>query len=208
MKFLTVICLFIASTLSTFGQTKMSPTEVSQFKKSVETEAKKAQSILADFEEDKHVKVLKNSSQATGVFKYKNNQLLWQYNAPKKSALLFSGNKLSMKNDKGRSTTIDLNKNKRFKQLQQLMVGSYTGNIFDETNFTINYYKDSNKKWAVLTPKTKDMSKYIKEVTFWFKNGENRVSEIKIKESNDDYSLIKLKNVKVNATINDSELKL
>lgn len=208
MKQWAHLCLMFIYSMTSFAQTKMTTSEISQLKKAVQTEAQKAKTITADFEEAKYVKVLKNSTKSTGVFKFKNNQLLWQYQSPKKSAMLFSGNKLTMKNDKGKASTIDLNKNKRFKQLQQLMLGSYTGNIFDETTFSIEYFKDATQKWAVLKPKSKDMSKYIKEVTFWFKNGENTVSEIKIMESSNDYSIIKLKNKKINATINDSEFKL
>src|SRR5690554_7773988 len=59
----------------------------------------------------------------------------------------------------------------------------------DVCSSDLNYFKDTTQKWAVLTPKSKDMGKHIKEVTFWFKNGENAVSEIKIVENNDDYSV-------------------
>lgn len=205
-----IIVLFIGmmTSLTAVAQTKMTKAEVAVFKQAVETEAKQMKSLASDFEETKHVKVLKNSSKSTGIFRYKNDKLLWQYNAPKKSALLFLGNKMTMKNDKGRVSTIDLNKNKRFRQLQQLMMASYNGTVFDEDNFTINYFKDSMQKWAVLTPRSKDMGKHIKEVTFWFKNGEHSVSEIKIVENNDDYSVIKLMNRKINESINDNVFQL
>lgn len=208
MKHFALFVLLVTGIFISHAQTKMTHTEISQFKKAVQTEAQKTKTIRADFEEAKYVKVLKNSSKSSGVFKFKNDQLLWQYQTPKKNALLFAANKMKIKNEKGKVSSIDLTKNKRFKQLQQLMVGSYNGNIFDETNFTIEYYKDATTKWAVLKPKSKDMSKHIKEVTFWFKNGENTVSEIKIKENNDDYSIITLKNKKFNAIINDSEFQL
>ncbi len=205
-----IIVLFIGmmTSLTAVAQTKMTKAEVAVFKQAVETEAKKMTSLASDFEETKYVKVLKNSSKSTGIFRYKNDKLLWQYNAPKKSALLFLGNKMTMKSDKGRISTIDLNKNKRFRQLQQLMMASYNGTVFDEDNFTINYFKDTTQKWAVLTPKSKDMGKHIKEVTFWFKNGENAVSEIKIVENNDDYSVIRLMNRKINETISDNVFQL
>lgn len=208
MKKLACLFLLVSTSLTTFAQTKMSSTEIATFKKAIQSQANKMQSIVADFEEAKHIKVLKNSTKSTGIFKYKKDQLLWQYQAPKKTALLFSSNKLSMKNEKQKVTTIDLAKNKRFKQLQQLMLGSYNGNLFDEEHFSIEYYKDNTKKWAILRPKTKDMSKYIKEVVLWFKNEENTVSEIKITESNDDFSIIKIFNKKINVFINDSEFRL
>src|SRR5690606_20237909 len=170
MKKMIMLFIGMMSSLTIVAQTKMTEAEVAGFKQTVETEAKKMKSLSADFEEIKYIKVLKDNTVSKGIFRYKNSKLLWQYNAPKKSTLLFLGNKMTMKNDKGKTSTIDLNKNKRFRQLQQLMMASYNGTVFDENNFTINYFKDAVQKWAVLTPKSKDMGKHIKEVTFWFKN--------------------------------------
>ena len=52
------------------------------------------------------------------------------------------------------------------------------------------------------------MAKHIKEVTLTFKNNEETVSEIKIVESSNDYSIIKLKNKKLNTVIGDSVFTL
>lgn len=207
MKQSILILLIFASTFA-FGQTKMTSAEITSFKKEVQSQADKTTSIAADFEETKHVSVLKNASTASGIFRFKGEKLLWQYNAPKKSAMLFNKQQLKIKNEKGKVTSIDLNKNKRFKQLQQLMMGSYNGNLLDEESFDIVYFKNGPTKTAVLKPKSKDMSKHIKEVTLTFKNNEETVSEIKITESSDDYSVIKLKNKKLNASISDSTFQL
>lgn len=200
--------LMLLATSFGFSQTQMSATEVASFKKEVKNQADKTTSITADFEETKHVSVLKNASTSLGIFRFKGEKLLWQYNTPKKNAMLFNKDNLKIKNEKGKVTSIDLNKNKRFKQLQQLMVGSYTGNLFDENSFNITYFKNGTTRFAVLKPKSKDMSKHIKEVTLTFLNNEETVSEIKIVESSNDYSVIKLKNKKLNATINESVFQL
>ncbi|MBA5792100.1 outer membrane lipoprotein carrier protein LolA [Flavobacterium sp. xlx-214] len=202
---LGLICLVSSFAIA---QTKMTTTEAAAFKKEVQSEAGKTTSITADFEETKHVSVLKNASTSTGIFRFKGEKLLWQYNAPKKSAMLFNKQNLKIKSEKGKISTIDLNKNKRFKQLQQLMMGSYTGNLFDETSFDITYFKNGTTRFAVLKPKSKDMSKHIKEVTLTFKNNEGTVSEIKIVESSNDYSVIKLKNKKLNTALSDSVFQL
>ena len=199
--------LFFTCTMG-FSQTQMTASEATVFKKEVKNQATKTTSIAADFEETKHVSVLKNASTSNGIFRFKGDKLLWQYNAPKKTAMLFSGQTLKIKNDKGKITTFDLNKNKRFKQLQQLMMGSYTGNLFDENTFNITYFKTGTTRFAVLKPKNKDMSKHIKEIMLTFLNNENTVSEIKIVESSNDYSVIKLKNKKLNTTISESVFQL
>ena len=191
-----------------FSQTEMTGAEVAIFKKEIQNKAKKTTSITADFQETKHVSVLKNASVATGIFRLKGEKLLWQYNEPKKNAMLFIKNQLKIKNDKGKVTTIDLTKNRRFRQLQQLMVGSYNGDLFDEQAFDIAYFKKSSEKIAVLKPKNKNMSKHMKEVVLTFKNNEQTVSEIKIVESSNDYSVITLKNKKLNVAINENVFQL
>lgn len=207
MKNIFLGILFLTCSIG-FSQTQMSASEVASFKKEVQNQADKTTSITADFEETKHVSVLKNASKSTGILRFKGEKLLWQYNAPKKTAMLFNKDILKIKNEKGRITSINLTKNKRFKQLQQLMVGSYTGNLFDEKSFNITYFKNGTTRFAVLKPKSKDMSKHIKEVTLTFLNNEDTVSEIKIVESSNDYSLIKLKNKKLNTALSDSVFQL
>ncbi|SFN19125.1 outer membrane lipoprotein carrier protein [Paenimyroides ummariense] len=207
MKNIFLGIFFFASVLG-FSQTQMSANEVTSFKKEVQNQAGKTTSITADFEETKHVSVLKNASKSSGILRFKGEKLLWQYNVPKKNAMLFNKNSLKIKNEKGKITSFDLNKSKRFKQLQQLMVGSYTGNLFDEKSFNITYFKNGTTRFAVLKPKSKDMSKHIKEVTLTFLNNEDTVSEIKIVESSNDYSVIKLKNKKLNTALGDSVFQL
>lgn len=207
MKNIFLGILFFTCSLG-FSQTQMTAGEVTTFKREIANQADKTTSITADFEETKHVSVLKNASKASGIFRFKGEKLLWQYNAPKKNAMLFIKNQLKIKNDKGKVTTIDLTKNRRFRQLQQLMVGSYNGDLFDEQAFDIAYFKKSSEKIAVLKPKNKNMSKHIKEVVLTFKNNEQTVSEIKIVESSNDYSVITLKNKKLNVAINENVFQL
>ena len=88
------------------------------------------------------------------------------------------------------------------------MVGQLYRNLFDEKSFNIAYFKNGTTRFAVLKPKSKNMSKHIKEVTLTFKNNEDTVSEIKIVESSNDYSVIKLKNKKLNTAINENVFQL
>ena len=86
-----------------FSQTQMSATEEASFKKEVKNQADKTTSITADFEETKHVSVLKNASTSSGIFRFKGEKLLWQLpNTPKKNAMLFNKDNLKIKNEKGK----------------------------------------------------------------------------------------------------------
>ncbi len=202
------IFLFILLGGNCLAQTKMSSSEISDFRQQVKNQSQKIKSISADFEEQKYVSVLKNAVQSSGIFRYKDDKILWQYKTPKKQVMLFNKNNLVLQNDKGKTSTIDLTKNKRFQHIQKLMVGSYTGNLFDEDTFNITYNKSKSKNIVVLIPKGKDMAKYIKEVELTFNNNEYTVSTIKIVDASGDYSLIKLLNKKINSPIDESEFRI
>ncbi len=203
---LFTVLLIWGSTLQ--AQTKMSATEASSFKQKVEKQAQSTNSITADFDASKQVSVLKQPSTNSGKFRLKGNKLLWKYDAPQQNAMLFDQDKLYMRDEKGKKSTIDLNKNRRFRQLQSLMTETNKGNVFDEANFIIQFFKTNADKIAILTPKNKDMARFIKEVVLTFKANEYSVSEIKIVEKTDDYTVFKLKNKKFNSNIPDSEFKL
>ncbi|WP_293931726.1 LolA family protein [Sphingobacterium sp. UBA6645] len=202
------IISFLLITVTSFAQTKMSTAEAATFKSNVEKQAQKISSITANFEASKYVSVLKKPVNSTGIFRLKGKKLLWRYDAPQQNAMLFDQDKLYMKDEKGKKSTIDLNKNRRFRQLQSLMTETNTGNVFDETNFNISFLKNGSDKLAILTPKNKDIARFIKQVELTFSNNEHTVSEIKIVEKSNDYTLFKLKNKKFNSSISDSEFKL
>jgi len=83
MKNIFLGILFFTCSLG-FSQTQMTAGEVTTFKKEIANQADKTTSIAADFEETKHVSVLKNASKSSGILRFKGEKLLWQYNAPKK----------------------------------------------------------------------------------------------------------------------------
>lgn len=203
-----IILIFCLLSVTAIGQTKMNNVEAAAFKSKVEQQSKKITSISADFDATRYVSVLKNPVNSTGIFRLKGKKLLWRYHAPQQNAMLFDQDKLLMKDDKGKKSTIDLNKNRRFRQLQRLMTETNMGNVFDEANFNIAYFKESSTVSATLTPKNKDLAKFIKQVELTFKNNEHTVSSIKIVEKSNDYTLYKLKNKKFNSNISDSEFKL
>ena len=74
------IFLGIALLVSTIGisQTQMSATEAASFKNDIQNQSSKTNTISADFEETKHVSVLKKASNSSGIFRLKGERLLWQ----------------------------------------------------------------------------------------------------------------------------------
>lgn len=197
-----IICFFLS--LALFAQQNMTDAEIKTFKASVEKEAGKMTALTADFVQQKHMDILSKAIESKGVFYLKSpNKLLWEYQTPQKMKIVFKEGKMHVKSN-GKVTTTDFAKNKKFKQLNDLIVGSYNGNLLNDKTFDIVYSKKGTTKIAKLTPKEKAVTKYIKGIELYFNNNETTVSEVKLMEPSNDYTLIIFKNKKINAELNDS----
>ena len=93
---------------------------------------------------------------------------------------------------------------KIFAKLNKLIVGSVSGNLFDEKEFSISYFKSKGQNITRLIPKDAALKKYIKQIELTFDKEDATVVQIKLIESSEDYTRIVLKNKILNAKIDDS----
>jgi outer membrane lipoprotein carrier protein len=106
-----------------------------------------------------------------------------------------------MIDDEGKKSAIDIGNSKVFAKINKLMVGSVSGDMFDEKEFTIDFVKTKNSSITRLTPKDASLKKYIKQIELSFDKNDDMVFQIKLIESSDDYTRILLKNKVLNAKI-------
>lgn len=182
---------------------KMTNSEITAFKNEVTKETKNIKSLKTDFVQYKHMDFLSKDIETSGKMAFKAPNLLnWQYTKPYQYSIVFKNNKIYI-NDQGNKSTVDA-KSKMFEKINKLIVGSVSGNMFDDNEFTIVYYKTKDYNIAKLFPKTSTIKKYIKEVNLFFPENESTVSQVKLIEPSGDYTKIVFKNKQVNAKIDDS----
>ncbi|TGD59167.1 LolA family protein [Flavobacterium humi] len=204
MKTKTAVVLFLLCSLGIWAQEqKMSASEVANFKATVEKESRNIKSLKTDFIQYKHLDFLSKDIETSGKMAFKAPNLLnWQYTKPYQYSIVFKNNKVYI-NDQGNKSTVDA-KSKMFEKINKLIVGSVSGNMFDDKEFDISYYKAKDAYIAKLTPKTATIKKYIKEVDLYFPVNEGTVSQVKLIEPSGDFTRIVFKNKQINAKIDDS----
>jgi outer membrane lipoprotein carrier protein len=204
MRIKSYFVLFVLISTSIFAQDqKMINSEISTFKELVKKENQKIKSIKTDFVQYKHLDFLSKDIETSGKMAFKTpNLLCWQYTNPYQYSIIFKNNKVYI-NDQGKKSTIDAN-NKIFEKINKLIIGSVSGNMFDDKEFTVSYYKSKEFNIAKLIPKTAEIKKYIKEVELYFSKSEATVSEVKLIETSNDFTRIVFKNKQINAKIDDS----
>ncbi|MDR6966080.1 outer membrane lipoprotein carrier protein [Flavobacterium arsenatis] len=203
MKTRIFLLLFCLMNLNIFSQEKMSASEITSFKAIVEKEAKNIKSLKTDFIQYKHLDFLSKDIETSGKMYFKQpNMLNWQYTKPYQYSIVFKNNKVYI-NDQGNKSTVDAN-SKMFEKINKMIVGSVSGNMFDDKEFTITYFKNKDFNIVKLTPKTASIKKYINQIDLHFPMSDTTVSEVKLTEPSGDFTRIVFKNKQLNAKIDDS----
>ena len=200
-----IFILFTFFHLTIFAQeSKMSNVEIENFKKDIIADSKKIQTLTADFTQYKVMSFLDKPIVSKGKLYLQNPKAMrWNYTQPIDYNVIFNNGKIYI-NDEGKKSSVDLQGNKKFEKLNQLIVGSVSGNLFDTNDFIITFAKTDKSRIAKLQPKIKDVKKYIKEIQLTFYSGQSTVTEVKLIEPSDDYTKILFTNKSLNKTINES----
>lgn len=199
-----VLFLLTAVFSTTAQEQKMSAAEITTFKNAVNATAKNTKSLTTDFVQYKHMDFLAKDIETSGRMVFKTpGMLLWQYTKPYQYSVIFKNNKISI-NDAGKKSEMNVGNSKMFAKLNKLIVGSVSGDMFDENEFTISYLKSAEHNITKLMPKDAALKKYIKEMELYFDKKGNMVSQVKMTEPSGDYTTIVFKNKAINAQVSDS----
>lgn len=197
---------FILWSFSSFAQEqKLSTAEIATFKKEVMQQSEKIKSLKTDFIQYKHLSFLSREIETSGNMVFQTPDLLnWKYTKPYQYSIVFRKGKIHI-NDQGNKTSFDASTNKMFEKINKLIVGSVSGNMFDDNEFSISYYKNKTHYIAKFVPKAKDLKQVIEEVELYFPFDKMMVSEVKLNESSGDYTKIVFKNQQLNAKVSPSD---
>lgn len=203
--FFSLIAVFAVISSSFAQQQKLSANELTQFKSGVTEKSKKIKSLKTDFVQHKHMSFLSNDIETSGNMVFQAPDLLnWRYTKPYQYSIVFKKGKIHI-NDQGNKSSFDASGNKMFEKINKLIVGSVSGNMFDDNEFSISYYKNKTHYVAKFIPKSKDLKKVIAEIELYFPFDTFVVSEVKLNESSGDYTRIVFKNQQLNAKVSPSD---
>jgi len=162
-------------------------------------------SIRSDFTQKKHISVLEEDIISKGKFIFRRpNTLKWSYTTPINYEVALLDGKFKINND-GKTSEFDINSNKMFAEINNMIVSMVNGSILTSEQFGVELFENQKQYKAILTPNNKDFKRFISKIHIFFEKSDMMVSKIRMVEASGDFTLISFSNRKKNTSIADSE---
>lgn len=144
----------------------------------------------------------KLTSQGRMLF-HSSGKLRWEYRSPYVYTFILNGQKVHIQSAKSKQT-IDIRQSKLFQSIAQVMMNSVTGkNLAEGGDFSCQMYVKGDEWIASLLPQKKEMKKMFKDIRLHFDSKQQMVTQVEMTEQNGDTTVITLKNVKKNLSIDE-----
>ncbi len=187
-----------------FSQTFKTVKDTAALKLKIENMSKSTTSIESDFSQEKDLSVLSEKITSKGHFVFKKDNLLrWEYSSPSKYLIVINKEKVTIKDEK-KTSKYDMNSNKVFKEINDIMVSCVQGTIFKSNKFKTVYYENDKFYKLELLPQVKNMKDAFKKINLYFDKNVTSVAKMEMVEANDDITLLDFFNKKLNAPINET----
>lgn len=170
-------------------------------KQKIESMSKATNSIEADFVQEKNLSMLSEKIISKGHFVFKKENLLrWEYQTPSKYLIIINKDKVVIKDEK-KTSKYDMNSNKVFKEINDIMLSCVQGTIFKSNKFKTAYFENEKGYKLELIPQVKNMKDTFKKINLYFDKSVTSVTKMEMIENNDDLTSLDFINKKLNAPV-------
>ncbi len=170
-------------------------------KQKIENMSKSTVSIESDFVQEKDLSMLSEKITSKGHFVFKKENLLrWEYITPSKYLIVINKEKIIIKDEK-KTSKYDMNSNKVFKEINDIMLSCVQGTIFKSNKFKTGYFENEKFYKLELIPQSKNMKETFKKINLYFDKNVTSVAKMEMIENNEDLTSLDFSNKKINAPV-------
>lgn len=194
--FISLATLFMAQ--SAFKAMKDTIT----FKVKVDKMSKETNSIESDFIQVKNLAMLSEKITSKGHFCFmKQNNLRWEYSEPYKYVIVINKDKILIKDENNKVKKYDMNTNKVFKEVNDIMISCVNGDILRSNKFSVHYFENDKTYKLELIPLIKSMKESLKKINMYFDKNVTSVIKLEMVENGEDITSIDFTDKKLNVAI-------
>ncbi|MDR2913286.1 MAG: outer membrane lipoprotein carrier protein LolA [Tannerella sp.] len=160
--------------------------------------------MQGDFIQVKELSFMDDKVTSEGrMFYKKTNKIRWEYTKPYQYVFSMDGQNVRMTSG-DKTNKVPVSSSKMFGEISKVMVGGVSGSgLVNSPDFDTQFMVGSDDYKIVLTPKKKEIKDMFSSVQLYIGKSDNRIRSVELVEKSGDKTTLTLKNVQVNATIND-----
>jgi|SRR6185437_1626669 len=194
--------LFCVFSVSLFAQTSFKTVkDTVLLKENINAISKETNSLESDFTQIKTLSMLSEKITSKGHFCFKKDNLLrWEYTSPYTYIIVINKDKVLIK-DESKLRKYNMNSNKVFKEINDIMISCIDGKILASNKFKIGYEENDKAYRLELIPLVKGMKESLKKIYMYFDKAVTSVTKLEMVESTDDFTVIDFTNKKVNGNV-------
>lgn len=197
-RYIYILIMCVSSTLSLSAQQTSQADIIKQINKT----ATGVKTIQCDFVQTKQMSLLGEDLVSKGKMYYQQtSRLRWEYVSPYTYTFILNDSKVLLKKG-SRNDVIDINKNRMFKEIANIMMNSVVGKCLTDDKTFKTTIKETRTEWvATLQPQKKDMKQMFSRIVLHFDRQQNVVVKVEMFEPSGDKTVIELQNIKTNKPI-------
>ena len=192
---------------TTFAQVSYQPATEAQKKEIVDkiTQASGAmRTMLCDFTQEKELSFMNEKITSEGKMFYKQaDKIRWEYTKPIAYVFAMDGKNIFL--DVGSNQNrIPARSSALFSGISDIIIGGISGvGLIDSPDFTTQFGVGADKYLVTLTPLKKEIQNLFSKIQLYVNQTDGRINEVELIGKDGDKTLILLKNMQTNVTIND-----
>lgn len=160
--------------------------------------------IQSEFTQVKRLHFLEADLESSGKFWFQApDKVRWEYLEPYNYIVILNEGKLNLISESSENQ-IDMRSNDIFEQINALIITAVSGNIFNNSNYTVNVFENDSFFKIELKPQSSSISMMIEMMELYFNKKDYSMSKIKMIEPTSDYSMISFINSKYNGSLPDN----
>lgn len=211
MKRLTIFISLTLLSIASFSQSlkPVSPAQQRAMITKIMNVESTIKTIQCNFVQIKRLSMLNDKMVSHGRMIYqKPYSLHWEYQSPYSYIFIINGAKVLIKQG-GKKNSIDIKSGRMFQEITRIMMNSVTGkDLMSSSEFNVKMYTQYNDWVADLIPKRHQIKSMFSTIRIYFDSNKSIVSKIEMFEKGGDKTEIELRNVQINAHINEKLFNL
>ena len=164
--------------------------------------ADEMKTLQGDFIQVKELSFMDDKVTSEGKMYYKKtDKIRWEYTKPYKYVFTMDGKNVRL-GDK--TNKIPVNSSKIFGEISKVMVGGVSGSgLVGSPDFDAVFMLGKDDYQVTLTPKKKEIKDLFSTIRLYVGKADSRIRSVELVEKSGDTTTITLKNVRVNAAVDD-----